>query len=866
MYARLAPSGNSFKQLLIKMPGSDLNGTSSSRALDDSNSEYSGGVDSGYAASSPMTAPLSEENEGNSINNLKPDVFTDSTGDGLRRTPSQQLQSYAHMNQEEYNNNRVALGRTISSVEDILLKLSSMSQQHQIYFPDSKTPIIDMDDENKSPSSSTSMLPTAEFHVLKLDLKVGHTGQEYSHKLENASLVKLLENRIVQVQKHLKALQERINDTSSKVLITGDVNSGKSTFCNALIGRKILPVDQQPCTNVFCEVHDCRDNFGTEEVHAVPIGREYNRLDGSTFEVHPLEDLETLVWEQDKYSLLKVYVDEKRPSERSLLRNGVADIALIDAPGLNRDSYQTTQLFSRQEEIDLVVFVVSAENHFTLSAKEFIGAAAHEKSLIYIVVNRFDTIRDKERCKRRILDQVADLSPETHKDARDFVHFVGENNGASTSSNGGGDGGGAGGGDDGPGDPDSVDNRFRHLEASLRSFVLEKRSVSKLAPAKTYLNNLLLDLERLARVNILNASRERENYEGSLDKITPQLKQFVRDKVLVSDRIEKSIEKTVQRVFDHTVHTITTALSDTSQPSNVSYNSIWHAYSYAVKCKAAIIERIRNSVVVSEEYAREQTALTAENIFALGVSHLGDEGHPEFKDQLTRPMFKRDMDTALRDVDAEVSLIDFVSFNFVLPSHTPAWVTKMFQFDSWSSASIQGKEDSSPKTLELASMNNALTVLSIVGGGRMILSSGFVRNIIDAVEILNTDTAKKLAIPVLVGLSALGVYKAVNDMPQTISRNISRKVAREVQELGYVGNNSKRLAKRTRRVLREPAETVREAFQREMDSKAEKCDKITRSLEECDVIHEYFSLLLRDATTQRRHVAKCQLEVVPSAV
>ena len=34
--------------------------------------------------------------------------------------------------------------------------------------------------------------------------------------------------------------------------------------------------------------------------------------------------------------------------------------------------------FSRQEEIDLVVFVVSAENHFTLSAKEFI-AAANEK-------------------------------------------------------------------------------------------------------------------------------------------------------------------------------------------------------------------------------------------------------------------------------------------------------------------------------------------------------------------------------------------------------------------------------------------------------------------------------------------------------
>ena len=175
-------------------------------------------------------------------------------------------------------------------------------------------------------------------------------------------------------------MKDRIDDTTSKVFVTGDLNAGKSTFCNALLRRKILPEDQQPCTAVFCEVIDAsKENNSIEEVHAVPIGKEYNIRDESTFEVYPLESLEDLVYDCDRFSLLKIYVLDHRSFQESLLHNGVIDIKLIDAPGLNMDLYQTTQVFSRQEEIDLVVFVVSAENHFTLSAKEFIAAAANEK-------------------------------------------------------------------------------------------------------------------------------------------------------------------------------------------------------------------------------------------------------------------------------------------------------------------------------------------------------------------------------------------------------------------------------------------------------------------------------------------------------
>jgi mitofusin len=62
----------------------------------------------------------------------------------------------------------------------------------------------------------------------------------------------------------LKNLEARVMSTNSRVLVTGDLNAGKSTFVNALLRRGgvdeegwptgVLPVDQQPLTGRFVEV------------------------------------------------------------------------------------------------------------------------------------------------------------------------------------------------------------------------------------------------------------------------------------------------------------------------------------------------------------------------------------------------------------------------------------------------------------------------------------------------------------------------------------------------------------------------------------------------------------------------------------
>jgi mitofusin len=558
-----------------------------------------------------------------------------------------------------------------------------------------------------------------EFSILKLDLKLGALPQaELVHSLEKNSIAALLDGKIRQSINHLLALRERIEDTSSKVLVTGDLNAGKSTFCNALLRRKLLPEDQQPCTSIFCEVLDARENSGIEEVHAVHKDVAYDRHDESTYDVYRLADLEEIVVDSDRYMQAKIYVKDVRGVDESLLNNGVIDIALIDAPGLNMDSLKTHAVFAREEEIDVVVFVVSAANHFTLSAKEFIWNAAREKAYIFIVVNGFDMIRDKGRCQRMILDQVANLSPRTFKESAELVHFVSSNAIPVISGSVPSEGGGSYGADEDPWDNDNGDNDgddnaesgenpedddpkgkrkqtgrsernpgsdkhrsqkkkpdkgkqreqrelqrhdFERLEQSLRRFVLEKRARSKLAPAKTYLQNVLGDLASLANVNRDVAQSELDRVSRELSTLEPAYERSRRAQAELSDELERSIDEQATLTYERTRETLTRAIDRIAQAADaggVQYPGAWRALQYADELRAAMLEQVTAAVVACEQTAREQASEGVSGINALGDAYLGsDYSGMAFRSDL---MFRRKRDALARQVDAPIELWDFI--------------------------------------------------------------------------------------------------------------------------------------------------------------------------------------------------------------
>jgi mitofusin len=630
--------------------------------------------------------------------------------------------------QRWYFGQRGALGRSISKVLDLLGSLQQMNAEWPVHYPtirpaDTTSPdrpglgrTYSVAGDAASSSSTTAQPPTLmrsltsvdassaessraavnrptpeprlvspqiaqELSILKLDLKLGALHQaELVHSLEKNSIASLLDGKISSSMKHLQSLRERIEDTSSKVLITGDLNAGKSTFCNALLRRKVLPEDQQPCTAIFCEVLDARENAGLEEVHAVLKTCTYKRHDESTYHVYKLNELEKIVTDNETYSQCKVYVKDIRTVDESLLNNGVVDIALIDAPGLNSDTTKTTAIFARQEEIDVVVFVVSAANHFTQSAREFIWAAAAEKAYLFIVVNGYDTIRDKERCQKLILDQVQGLSPHTYKESSDLVHFVSSNaipagpappggpGGSGSGSSGGGGGGGDDpGGDEGKGKGKDLDKirDFEVLEASLRRFVLEKRARSKLAPARTYLLNILNDVHNLARVNEEVAQSEIDRVTTELMEIEPQLASSRKARSEVSEQMDRNVEETCQEVYDHTRAELSVAIHQADKTNyNVPYPGLFGAFSYADDIKEAMLSHITNAVARCEEYGRERSVQGVNTMKQLGLLHVGDE----FQNLQFRPdvMFRRKRDALARQVHVSTELWDFVDFSTLL--------------------------------------------------------------------------------------------------------------------------------------------------------------------------------------------------------
>ena len=162
--------------------------------------------------------------------------------------------------------------------------------------------------EEKEASEIDMLIPTSndcDFSILRLDLKLGAHGSSNSpaslvSQLEKASIANLLDERIGASVSHIDKLRLRVEDTSSKVLVTGDLNAGKSTFVNALLRREVMPVDQQPCTTAFCEVHDAAENEGKEEVHILKEGVTYSIQDESTFTRGSVSDLEEIVGERGR--------------------------------------------------------------------------------------------------------------------------------------------------------------------------------------------------------------------------------------------------------------------------------------------------------------------------------------------------------------------------------------------------------------------------------------------------------------------------------------------------------------------------------------------------------------------------------------
>ncbi|KAG8783463.1 mitofusin [Ceratobasidium sp. 428] len=682
------------------------------------------------------------------------------------------------------------------------------------------TPISEMPEPPALSVHPQGLIPD-DFHVLRLDLSMGpngvHNPSALVSNLEKASIAHLLDDRLEAALAHVNKLKVRIADTRSKVLVTGDLNAGKSTLVNALLHRDVLPIDQQPLTSVFCEVHDALENDGVEEVHVIPLDKvaSYDRTNPATYTAARVDDIETLQGDPDAETppdyALKLYVSDPRSHGVSLLNNGIADITLIDAPGLNRDSVKTTSLFARQEEIDVVVFCVNAENHFTLSAQEFLTSAAKEKSYVFIVVNRYDQIRDKTRCKRRVLEQIKALSPQTYYDRDELVHFVDSRSalGVSLVSNSDEQG--------------VLDAAFVTLETALRSFVLLKRSKSKLLPAQTYLTKLLGDIELLGAANALLAKSEVDAARSVLEKTRPILESLKAHRSAMESELEALEENTVKSVEADVKKTLGAALADVAEGkldkgySLPPWRGFLNAFDYAQDVRAALLESLDRAVERVEDQARVQTTEAVKSVAAVGerVLAVAPSANPAAARQprvfVPSAMFNK----RARGAGAGGAGIGLSR----TPELTQSSASDVFDFEHFLETYIVLPSGSSEKTIE--DKTTALSLASLgLGAATMVGTKTFgLRSVMQAVDLLGNKTVRAWAAPVLILAVVGGAAWLVVDLPYSIPRTVGRRIAVQVSSpksstttVGFIDNHATRVGRETRKVLRLAAWDVRERY------------------------------------------------------
>jgi mitofusin len=690
---------------------------------------------------------------------------------------------------------------------------------------------------------------SSEFQVLRLDLKLGSGGAQTAaalvSQLEKSSIANLLDERIASSLNHVEKLRTRVEDTSSKVLVTGDLNAGKSTFVNALLRREVMPVDQQPCTAMFCEVHDAAENSGKDEVHVIKEGVTYDKNDESTFTRAALADLENIVSEaENAQHVLKLYITDARAPTESLLHNGVVDIALIDAPGLNRDSLKTTALFARQEEIDVVVFVVSAENHFTLSAKEFLSTASREKAYLFIVVNRFDQIRDKARCRRLVLEQIKELSPRTHEDADELVHFVDSNSALHSTA---------------------VNGSFDKLESDLRSFVLIKRSKSKLAPVTTYLDHLLADVSLLASSNAILAQAERDQARADLDKVKPILERMKKNRDGLEDGLEIVEEEGSIKAQTRTRERLNAALDKVGKgevaESSVTlptYPGLFGIWDYTRDVKRALLTSLDVSVKLAEDETRIITTAGVNKVGEMADAYLPEGVERSRRVFMPQAMFSPrpgrradrrsgsfhgitvaggthglGLGLAQRQDMLDVSFFDIFDAHHYLSVHLPS------------------SEHGSSSSPALLTQENALGVASLglgaltVAGGKALGARGLIEGIVRVSNLMSNEKVRKWAAPVL-GTFTIGltIYFII-ELPSSIPRNVGRRVKAGLvaceegeEELKFVNMHTARVGREARKVLRLASWDLKERFRgameergREVKSKEEMEHRAIKALE-----------------------------------
>jgi hypothetical protein len=221
-------------------------------------------------------------------------------------------------------------------------------------------------------------------------------------------------------------------------------------------------------------------------------------------------------------------------------------------------------------------------------------------------VNRFDNIRDKERCKRLILEQIQKLSPDTYENNNHLVHFVSA------------------------GQPENPD--FIHLESSLRAFVLKNRTQSKLAPIQRDLSRIVQDIRQVLLKEKEKAEEKRNTVQQEFHTgFLPSYHHLIETKEHAIKNIGLLKEQGIDRIQSQCVKSLLEIYEGMDQyMEDVLYLGVFSIQQYAQEISDTLYQQVKSGLINVEAQANQEALDCMDEMSHF--AHSQAEGYTEEQD------------------------------------------------------------------------------------------------------------------------------------------------------------------------------------------------------------------------------------------
>lgn len=219
--------------------------------------------------------------------------------------------------------------------------------------------------------------------------------------------------------KQFDSLENKLQNSTFKVLVMGEFKNGKSTFINALLEKKVLPSAMKPCTAIVTEV--CfgevpqaklffRDDIDIallpdwlpDNVQAHIQKNKGGKTPAIFIDYDKLNDYVTIPKEEAGSSEKAAAASSALPYSKAVIEYPLEicgeGVEIIDSPGLNEDARRTQETKGYLNEADAVIFVLNCKKMCSETEMKQLEELSnlYQYRSIFFICNYFDLIELEE--------------------------------------------------------------------------------------------------------------------------------------------------------------------------------------------------------------------------------------------------------------------------------------------------------------------------------------------------------------------------------------------------------------------------------------------------------------------------------------